>query len=52
MLFMQMSCGQWYMLALSSSGRLYGWGSNDYGTLLQAPSYKEYVTELDLGGKM
>ena len=48
---MQVSCGYSHMLALSSSGRLYGWGSNDYGTL-QAPSYKEYVTELDLGGKM
>ena len=40
------------MVVLSESGRLYGWGFNDKGELLQAASYQNSATELDLGGKM
>ena len=49
---LQVSCGFVHALAVTTSGRLFGWGYNSGGSLLNAEDALPHATELYMGGKM
>ena len=48
----QVSCGDFQTVALTEAGKLYAWGDNDNGQLLQADNPSPTARQLDLAGKM
>ena len=47
---LQVACGNAHMVAVSSSGRLYGWGTSIYGELLRVEKgVVNYAIKLNLG---
>ena len=49
---LQVACGHVHTLAVSTSGRLFGWGIDSGGSLMNIGNALPYVTELDMGSKM
>ena len=49
---LQVECGHVHTLAVTTSGRLFGWGHNAGGSQLNTEDALPHATELYMGGKM
>ena len=49
---LQVACGSSHTLAVTTSGRLFGWGDNHDGCLMNTADGLPHATELYMGGKM